>query len=135
MANEEFCEQMLENKLAYARSQVDQAYSIYSFDGTFAITDHARIAEPLKMFLMLSFGTARLERVDLDKINELLNEVWHGPGSMETIFKMEHELNKTVNISALDMPKFKATKVDLTDAPLADASASASDFNFEATLD
>ena len=82
---------------------------------------------------MLSFGTGRLERVSLDKINELLNEVWHGPGSVETIYRMEHELNKTVNISALDIPKAKANKVELDDRPVADSSSD-SDFKFEATI-
>lgn len=128
-------ETILNDKIERARADIDRPNSVNSFAGTWAISDHKAIPEPVRMFLMLSFGTGRLERVELDKINELLNEVWQGPGSLEIIYKMEYELNKSVNMSTTDMPKLKATKVEVDDRPLADATASASDFNFEATLD
>lgn len=119
-----------ESKIEYQKRNIDRANTVNSFGGTWAISDHSRIPEEVRMFLMLSFGTARLERVELDKINELLNEVWQGPGSMETILRMERELGKTVNLTATDMPRVKASRVELDDKPVADASNSASDFNF-----
>lgn len=125
---------ILEDRIERSKKDIDRPFSLNSFDGTWAISDHRRIAEPLRMFLMLSFGTARLERVDLDKINELLNEVWEGPGSLEKIYRMERQLSEAVSINALDMPRPKATKVEVEDRPVAD-SKSNSDFNFEATID
>jgi hypothetical protein len=56
------------------------------FDGTFAITDHNLIPGSLLNYLGERFyNTARLSRVPLAEINQALNEVWQGPGSMEHV--------------------------------------------------
>jgi len=127
-------EAILEEKIERSKKDIDNPASINGFNGTWAISDHKRIAESLRMFLMLSFGTARLERVELDEINDLLNEVWDGPGSLEKIWRMERELSKTVNFTQTDMPRQKPSMIQ-DDKPVADTASSASDFNVGATLD
>ena len=69
------------------------------FNGTWAISDHSRIPEVILEFLLEHFrprlGEIRkghVKAVDLNEINDLLNEVWEGPGSMVKIVKLTYEL-------------------------------------------
>jgi len=127
-------EQILEQKVAYADSTVGVPNTLNSFDGEFAISDHNLIPEQLRMFLMYSFKTGRLNRVPLEDINRLLNEVWEGPGSLGKIFRIAHELGKDVNFSQNDMPRVRPNKLSAEDTPVADQSGAASSFESQATV-
>lgn len=91
----------------------DQPNTLNSFDGEFAITDHELIPTPLRQFLMLSYGTGRLNRVSIEDINSTLNSVWQGPGSLSRIFELEQILmNSSVNFSQGDLPRKTARRAD-----------------------
>jgi len=49
-------EAILEEKIERSKKDIDNPASINGFNGTWAISDHKRIAESLRMFLMLSFA-------------------------------------------------------------------------------
>lgn len=126
-------EKILEDKIAHAAKSRDIPYSVNGFRGTWAISDHSLIPEPLVLFLMYSFKTGRLNRVPIEEINSLLNEVWEGPGSLEKIFRLTHELGKDVNFSQNDMPRIRPARVSADDTPVADRAGTASSFEAEAT--
>ena len=82
-----------ESSVAYweARS-TDGPNTVNGFAGTWAIKDHALIPQSLMDFLSESFyGYTRLSRVPLEDINDLLNQVWDGPGSMAKITRIVAE--------------------------------------------
>ena len=64
---------------------------INSFDGTFQITDITKISEHLYPYLMARFGIEYdgrgfpLKRIEPSAINEVLNEIWEGAGSMAKV--------------------------------------------------
>ena len=69
------------------------------FNGTWAISDHSRIPEVILEFLLEHFrsrlGEVRkghVKAIPLNEINDLLNEVWEGPGSMVKIVDMTYKL-------------------------------------------
>lgn len=113
---------ILEQRIEHHRKSVDIPYYVNGFGGTWQISDHRLIPECLEEFLSLSFGTTRLERVEIEEINRLLNEVWEGPGSMEKILRMEFELRGRVNMNVIDMPRKTPIVIDADDVPLADRS-------------
>ena len=99
---------IVEDKIKYQNQlRESNPNCLNNFDGTFQISDHTRIAEELIPFLMVNFKTAKIRRIPLEDINNLLNEVWEGPGSMEKILRMTHELWPHVNIAQLDAPTKK----------------------------
>ena len=88
-------EKILQEKIAFYEKDIDKPFTVNGFDGTFAIESHAGIAECLQGFLQRHFGVLRLSRVKIEKINEVLNEVWEGPGSLAKIFALEYEYEKS----------------------------------------
>lgn len=73
-----------EDAIRYWNEQpTDNPNSLNGFDGTWNITDHDLIPNSLQDFVSEMFYSAtRLDRVPMANINELLNDVWDGPGSM-----------------------------------------------------
>jgi len=64
-----------------------------------------------------------------------LNEVWEGPGSVEKILRLTHELRQTVsNIGPIDLPK-KKTIIDDNEDVGPVASYGNESFAFEAEVD
>ena len=51
----------------------------------FAFSDTELVPELFRNFAMEYFGLERFRRVDLDKLNSVLNELWEGPGSAAKI--------------------------------------------------
>ena len=83
------------------------------FQGTWTFTDHNNIPDVFHGFIQRYFGQYRIRRVPLDKINNILNEIWSGPGSLEKIFRLEHEMKvngKDVKFTAADLAVIKAKK-------------------------
>ena len=107
-----------ESKINYHNTN-DYRYSINAFNGTWNISDHNKIPEALQMFLMLSFKTGRINRVSLEEINKLLNEVWEGPGSMEKIINLTNEMRPNINFAPNDLPRTKYMDTE-DDIPVAD---------------
>jgi len=126
---------ILEDRISYWNKDMERPNSINNFDGTFQISDHTRIHEVFIEFIMYSFKTARIRRVPIEDINELLNEVWEGPGSVEKILRLTHELRQSItNLGPLDAPKKKSILLDDEDVgPV--ASYGNESFTFEAEVD
>jgi hypothetical protein len=109
----------LENKIEFYRKDIDNPYSVNGFRGTWNISDHTLIPQTLVGYLQRHFGVMRLRRVPMKQINELLNEIWEGPGSLEKIFRLEEELKlsgRDIKFSASDIAKLKQVEVDDEDS-------------------
>ena len=101
-------QEIMEDRIAYYAKDVDTPWYVNGFNGTFAITDHRRIPEVFLGFLQRHFGVIRLSRIKIEKINEALNEIWEGPGSVEHVLRKEMEYRhsgKDVKILASDILK------------------------------
>ena len=74
----------------------DNTATINGFAGTFNITDHHLIPSSLVDYLTECFhGYTRLSRVPLEDLNDALNEVWEGPGSMPKVIRATYKLRET----------------------------------------
>ena len=60
----------------------------------FAFSDAARVPELFRNFAMEYFNLERYSRVDLDRLNSVLNELWDGPGSAGKISDIIWEIRK-----------------------------------------
>tara|TARA_Y100000389_G_C17427644_1_gene500554 strand:- start:334 stop:687 length:354 start_codon:yes stop_codon:yes gene_type:complete len=88
----------------WANQPVDDPQTINGFAGTFAFSDHRRIPEGIVEFLLeyyhsrcfrktaISRYRHHIDAIELDEINELLNEIWDGPGSMTKLAHMTNEM-------------------------------------------
>ena len=88
------------------------------FNGTFKFSAHDLIPSVFHGFLQRYFGQYKIRRVPLEKINQVMNDVWEGPGSLEKIFRLEEELRasgKDIKFTAADMAAIKAKKDDIED--------------------
>ena len=88
------------------------------FNGTFQFSAHELIPSVFHGFLQRYFGQYKIRRVPLEKINQVMNDVWEGPGSLEKIFRLEEELRasgKDIKFTAADMAAIKAKKDDIED--------------------
>ena len=90
----------VEDKIAFYNQTrfVENPNHPNGFNGTFAFTSVSKIPD--------------------DKINELLNELWEGPGSLEKIFLLEKELmlsGKDVKFTAADLAIMKSKKAEEED--------------------
>ena len=92
---------------------VDDPFHPAGFRGTWQFSDHSLIPEVFNGFLQRYFGQYRIRRIPLEKINEVLNELWEGPGSLEKIFRLEEELRasgKEVKFTSADLASIKAKR-------------------------
>mgnify|MGYP005634152163 FL=1 len=87
----------------WAKQPIDDPQTINGFNGTFAFSEHSRIPQGIVEFLLehfhkKCFKTAHswkkdhIEAVELDEINELMNEIWDGPGSMNKLATLTNEM-------------------------------------------
>ena len=83
----------------WANQPTDQPWLPNGFAGTFAYSDHRLIPETITEFLIEHFrariGEARrnhIKAIPLEEINDLMNEVWEGPGSMVKIVELTYKL-------------------------------------------
>ena len=68
----------------YYASLPTEGYNVNSIR-EFAFSDSERVPELFRNFAVEYFGLERYRRVDLDKLNATLNELWEGPGSAARI--------------------------------------------------
>lgn len=88
-------------KLAYWQSQPsDNPNMLNGFHGPFQITDLSKIPDDLMPYLVERFrlwDTSRkstTKKLTPEKVNEALNEVWGGPGSMVNVIEATNILRK-----------------------------------------
>ena len=84
---------MNEEKTYWERQPTDIPYYLNGFNGTWAFTDHKKVPQGLRDFLMECFPkVTRFSRIPLDEMNEVMNDVWEGPGSMPKIERLRKEM-------------------------------------------
>ena len=87
----------------WANQPTDDPQTINGFNGTFAFTDHLLIPQGITEFLLEHFHKKcfkvanswkknHIQAIELDEINELMNEIWDGPGSMTKISDLTNEM-------------------------------------------
>jgi hypothetical protein len=100
----------IKNKIEFYRKDIDNPQSVNGFRGTWQISDHALIPDVFNGILQRHFGQYRIRRVPLDAINQLLNDLWEGPGSLEKIFNLEYEYQlagKEIKFASTDIADIK----------------------------
>ena len=88
------------SSVAYWESTpTDQPWLLNGFKGTFAYSDYSLIPQPILEFLHEHYnkklGDLRknhIKTIDLNEINDLLNNIWDGPGSMSKLVAMTHDM-------------------------------------------
>ena len=89
-----------ESAVAYWESTpTDQPWLLNGFNGTWAFSDYSLIPQPILEFLHEYYnkrlGELRknhIKTVKLNEINDLLNDIWDGPGSMSKIVAMTYDM-------------------------------------------
>lgn len=89
--------------IEYWESQpTDQPWLLNGFKGTWAISDHSLIPAEVMEFLLESFRNrlgemrkSHIKIISLDEINDLLNEVWEGPGSVSKIVNLTYDMRQS----------------------------------------
>jgi len=83
----------MDTKTYWESQPTDLPYTLNGFSGTWNFGDHSLIPEGLRNYIFENFPKhERFNRIPLDEINSLMNEVWEGPGSMVKIERLYHEL-------------------------------------------
>ena len=89
-----------DSAVAYWNSTpTDQPWLLNGFNGTWAFSDYSLIPQPILEFLheyySKQLGDMRknqIKTVSLNEINDLLNSVWKGPGSMSKLIEMMYDM-------------------------------------------
>ena len=87
----------------WAKQPIDDPQTINGFKGTFAFSDHLLIPQGITEFLLEHFHKKcfkgsntwkknHIQAIELEEINELMNEIWEGPGSMNKIATLTNEM-------------------------------------------
>ena len=99
-----------EDKIEFYKKDIDNPHAVNGFRGTWNFSDHTLIPNTLYGFITRYFGQAKLRRIPLDRINQLMNETWEGPGSLEKMFRMELEMRQSCKLFKFDSNDFKDFK-------------------------
>jgi hypothetical protein len=100
----------------WSEQPTDQPWLLNGFKGTWAFSDHSLIPDVILEFLLESFrdrlGELRkghIKSIPLNEINDLLNEVWEGPGSVIKLVNLTYDMRynrySTNTIDAKDVMK------------------------------
>ena len=98
----------VESKIKFYEQEIDNPNAVNGFNGTWAISDHAKLPEVFFGFVQRYFNVSRIKRVPIEEINTLLNSLWEGPGSLEKILRLENELyitGKDIKLEPVDKIK------------------------------
>ena len=81
------------DSLTYWKNQpTDKAHLLNGFKGTWNFSDHNLIPEPIRNFVIEAFPKIeKFNRIPLEDINTLMNDVWEGPGSMPKLMQILRE--------------------------------------------
>ena len=109
--------QAFESKIEFYNREelVSNPYSVSGFNGVWQFTSHDNIPEVLNGFIQRYFGQYRIRRIPLESINEIMNDIWEGPGSLEKVFRLEEDMRasgKDVKFTAADIASIKAKRKD-----------------------
>lgn len=104
--------QIRESSINFWASQpTDQPWSLNGFRGTWAFSDHDLIPGPIREFLVEYYHSrlgemrrGHIKTIPLEEINELMNRVWEGPGSMSKICTLMYDLRND-RVNSLDYGK------------------------------
>jgi hypothetical protein len=86
------------NAAYWENRDLDKPYMLNGFAGTWALSDHSLIPQPLYDFIIERFykiggkDVMRVRQVPLEDINAALNEAWEGPGSMAKICELTDQM-------------------------------------------
>lgn len=80
-----------QNEFYSTMSAEDNSYTVNAIQ-QFAFTDTELVPELFRNFAVEYFNLERFRRVDLDKLNATLNELWDGPGSAAKISDMTWDI-------------------------------------------
>lgn len=79
----------------------DQPWLLNGFKGTWAFSDHSTIPDTINEFLLEHYrdrlGEIRkghVKAIPLNEINDLLNQVWEGPGSMVKLVNLTYDIRQ-----------------------------------------
>ena len=100
----------------WSEQPIDKPWLVNGFAGTWAFSDHSLIPDVILEFLLESFrdrlGELRkghIKSIPLNEINDLLNEVWEGPGSVIKLVNLTYDMRynrySTNPIDAKDVMK------------------------------
>jgi hypothetical protein len=75
------------------RQPTDDPHTLNGFAGTWNFSDHRLIPEPIANYLLEVFHKYdRLSRVPLEDLNNEINNIWEGPGSMGKVIRLTGSL-------------------------------------------
>lgn len=79
----------------------DQPWLLNGFKGTWAFSDHSTIPDTINEFLLEHYrdrlGEIRkghVKVIPLNEINDLLNQIWEGPGSMVKLVNLTYDIRQ-----------------------------------------
>ena len=109
--------QTLESKIEFYNNEklVNDPHTVSGFNGVWQFTSHDSIPEVLQGFIQRYFGQYRIRRIPIESINEIMNDIWEGPGSLEKVFRLEEDMRasgKDVKFTAADIASIKAKRQD-----------------------
>jgi len=77
----------------------DNPFLLNGFKGTFAFSEHLLIPEALTEFLIEKFRPRlkegrknHIQVIPLEEINDVLNDIWEGPGSMSKVVRETYQM-------------------------------------------
>ena len=83
----------------WTQQPTDQPWLLNGFKGTWTFSDHALIPEVILEFLLEYYrprlGEMRkghVKSIPLNEINDLLNSVWEGPGSVVKLVNLTYDM-------------------------------------------
>lgn len=83
----------------WTQQPTDQPWLVNGFSGTWAFSDHSLIPDVILEYLLESFrdrlGEFRkghVKSIPLNEINDLLNSVWEGPGSVVKLVNLTYDM-------------------------------------------
>ena len=83
----------------WSEQPIDKPWLVNGFAGTWAFSDHSLIPDVILEFLLESFrdrlGELRkghIKSIPLNEINDLLNEVWEGPGGVVKLVNLTYDM-------------------------------------------
>jgi len=83
--------------ISYWENQpTDNPSTLNGFAGTWNFSDHRLVAGPLIDFITEVYDgqQTKFHRIPLEKVNEIMNDVWEGPGSMGKLARLYNQLRK-----------------------------------------
>ena len=83
----------------WSEQPIDKPWLVNGFAGTWAFSDHSLIPDVILEYLLESFrdrlGEFRkghVKSIPLNEINDLLNSVWEGPGSVVKLVNLTYDM-------------------------------------------